>query len=66
MKTVCAWCPKDAPPMHDDGRDEDTRLNHGICQPHLFAMRAKLFTTEGRADDAVHVRPSDEGVPSDG
>ncbi len=20
MITLCAWCPKDAPPMHDDGR----------------------------------------------
>lgn len=45
MKTYCAWCGPDAPPMHDDGNDADTRLNHGICQPHLFAMRAKLDTT---------------------
>lgn len=55
MKTYCAWCPRETPPMQDDGRG-DGLVSHGICPLHMQYMLAKLK----EAGSADHVQPNSE------
>ncbi len=35
LRTVCAWCPPDVPPMDGQGPiPPGTVISHGMCQTH--------------------------------